>query len=342
MKFSFASLEWFWICLGAGMIALLIRMGIERKKLARRPSLFFSRTHRHFHLLSSQGRITARHPSGWILLALRILALAALTLALMRPQKVTTEQAEPLMGVDIVLAIDTSNSMQALDFQPFNRLQGAKKIASDFVAKRQSDRIGIVAFGGAALLNCPLTLDKQAALSFLDQIEINMTQVDGTAIGSGIMASLAHLKKVPSKTKTLILLTDGRNNAGSVDPITAAKTAQTLGVRIYTIGTGKRGGGIFPVTDPIFGTRYIRRPEEEIDEDTLTKVAEMTGGRYFRATELTELRGIFDEIDRLEKTEVAPPILHHYEEIYPALAVAALFLLGTEILLRGTLLMKIP
>ncbi|MEK7288110.1 MAG: VWA domain-containing protein [Elusimicrobiota bacterium] len=342
MKLEFAS-PWLGLaCLILGLGVSLIIQILKHKKVSASAALIYSKAEHNYQLLNQQSGLRRRHPSSIILALIRAAALAVLVLALMRPQKVTTEQLEPLLGVDIALALDTSGSMQALDFQPFNRLQGAKKIASEFVDKRGSDRIGIVAFGGAAILACPLTLDKQAVQSFLEQVEINMTQTDGTAIGSAIMVSLAHLKKVPSKSKTIILLTDGRNNAGSVDPVTGAKTARALGVKIYTIGTGKRGGGIFPVVDPIFGTRYIRRPEEEIDEDTLTKVAEITEGKYFRATELNELKGIFEEIDRLEKTEAAPPKTHHYEELYPPLLMAALFLLGTEILLRGTLLLTLP
>ncbi|MBI4667903.1 MAG: VWA domain-containing protein [Elusimicrobia bacterium] len=324
------------------LTALLTIKILKRKRLACDATLRYSKADADRSFLMEKTGMGKYATTGDALAILRIIALLLLAAALMRPQKVTIEELEPMLGVDIILALDTSTSMQALDFQPFNRLQAAKKIAADFIDKRTSDRIGLVVFGGAAVLACPPTLDREAVKSFLEHVEIAMTQTEGTAIGSGLMTSLVHLKKVPSLSKTVILLTDGRNNTGSVDPLAAAKTAQSMGVKVYTIGAGKRGGGIYAMTDPIFGTRYIRRPEEEIDEDTLTKIAENTGGKYFRATELSELKGIFDEINRLEKTEVKPPRQIRFEELYPPLVLAALFFLGVEILLQGTLLLTLP
>ncbi|MBI4369225.1 MAG: VWA domain-containing protein [Elusimicrobia bacterium] len=334
-----------WLGLAAALIAVLLtllsswlhRRGrfLERSLSHPKTLGFASALTHHFHW-----RPGARAQTS--LTILRLVSLTCLALAAARPQRVSISQIEPLAGVDIILSIDTSSSMQALDFQPFNRLQAAKKIAVDFVEKRKGDRIGLVTFGGSAIISCPLTLDRQAAISFIEQIEIGMTQTEGTAIGSGLMTSILHLRKVPSASKIVILLTDGRNNAGSVDPITAAKTAESLGIKVYTIGAGKRGGGIYQVTDPIFGTRLIRRPEEEIDEATLTKIADITSGRYYRAAELAELKSVFSEIDRLEKNEFEPPKTYHYEELYPPLLLAALFLLGTETFLRATILLTLP
>lgn len=329
------------LALGLVALALVSLRFLSQKKLFRSSSLGYSQT--------SLAKTALRQALGYspknttpLLLILRIAALATFALALARPQKITTNEMEPILGVDVMLVIDTSASMQALDFQPFNRIQAAKKIASEFVAKRRGDRIGLVAFGGAAVIACPPTLDHDAVQGFLNHIEIGMTQTDGTAIGSGLMTALNHLKKFPSKSKTVILLTDGRNNAGSVDPITAAKTAQALGVKVYAIGTGKRGGGIFPIQDPYLGTRYVRVPEEEIDEETLTKIADLTQGQYFRATELAELRAIFEQIDLLEKTEIVPPKIARYEELYPLLVTVGIFLLGLEVFLRGTLMFTLP
>ncbi|MBI4063052.1 MAG: VWA domain-containing protein [Elusimicrobia bacterium] len=324
------------------LAAFLVMRLIARKKWGDAATLDYPQTQAHAELLENSGRPAGQDNSEIILKISRMAALALIAIALARPQKVTIEEIEPVLGVDIMLTLDTSASMQALDFQPFNRLQAAKKIATEFIDKRKGDRVGIVIFGGTGLLSCPPTLDHHAVKEFMEQVEIGMTQTEGTAIGSGLMTALAHLKKVPSLSKVVVLLTDGRSNAGSVDPVTAAKTAQALGVKVYTIGAGKRGGSIYPVQDPIFGLRYIHRPEEEIDEDALTKIATATGGRYYRATDLGELKAIFEEIDRLEKTEIQPPRRVQFEELYPPLLLAALFFLGTEIFLRATLLFRIP
>lgn len=321
---------------------LVVKNELHKRKKIAAPSLAYSQTSQAKELLTAALGQSPKDASVFILSALRILGFLALALGLARPQKVTSTQTESLYGVDIMLALDTSTSMQAIDFDPLNRMQATKKIAREFAAKRKNDRVGIVAFGGAAILACPPTLDREAVLGFLDQVDIGMTKTDGTAIGSGLMTALLHIKKLPSKSKTVILLTDGRNNAGSVDPLTAAKTAQALGVKVYAIGAGKRGGGIFVVPDPLLGTRRVKIPEEEIDEETLTKIAETTGGKYFRATELNELRAIFEEIDQLEKSEMEPPKIFHYDELYPIALMLALFFLGVETLLRGTLFFSIP
>ncbi|MBI2069662.1 MAG: VWA domain-containing protein [Elusimicrobia bacterium] len=324
------------------IICFLFIIMLDRRGFNPKATILYSKALFSWALLKEKFGLEPRHSTPAALGVLRFLAFITLALALARPQKVTVEEMEPLLGVDIILALDTSASMEALDFQPFNRLQAAKKIAADFIEKRKTDRMGLVVFGGAGLLVCPPTLDKEAVGTFLKHIEIGMTQTEGTAIGSGLMTTLTHLKRIPSLSKTVILLTDGKNNAGSVDPMTAAKTAQAMGVKVYTIGAGRKGGGIYPVVDPIFGTRYVHRPEEEIDEETLIKIAESTGGKYFRASELSELKAIFDEINRLEKTEVTPPKRHQFEELYPPLLLVAMFFLGTEILLRGTLLLTLP
>ncbi len=333
--------------LGIGALALILIAGfihriLNRKKLFSSAKLSYSQTNTAKIILTSLLGGRPKNRATGFLAALRLAALLALATALARPQKVTSSELEPILGVDIMLVMDTSSSMQAMDFDPLNRMEASKRIASDFVAKRKGDRVGIVAFGGAAILACPPTLDHDAVQAFLNQVDIGMTQVDGTAIGSALMTALAHLKKLPSKSKTIILLTDGRSNAGTIDPLTAAKTAQAMGIKIYAVGTGKRGGGIFPVQDAFGHTQYAKIPGEEIDEETLTRVAETTQGKYFRATELSELKQIFEEIDRLEKTEVLPPKILEFDELYPSFVVFGLFLLGVEVLLRGTLFFTIP
>lgn len=324
------------------ILTLIAQQFIKRKKIFKMASLPYSKTKQIRALLEPQGNDGKNLSSARVLGLMRFLGLLLLALALARPQKITVQELEPVLGVDIALVIDTSSSMQALDFHPLDRLEAAKKIAGEFIKKRKSDRIGLVAFGGAGVLTCPPTLDHEALLSFLKHIQIGMTKSDGTAIGSGVMTALTHLRKIPSKSKIVILLTDGRSNAGAVDPMTAAKAAEAIGVKIYAVGAGKRGGGIFAVQDPLLGTRYVRATEEEIDEETLTKMAQLSGGRYYRATDLNELSAIFDEIDALEKTSIDPPKHIEYKELYPPLLVGALFLLGLETLLRATLLLTLP
>lgn len=330
------------VAFALALLALIVKRQVRKRKKLSSAAIAYSHTSQVKELLAVMFGQPPQNNANLVLNAFRILGFLALSLALARPQKVTSTQVEPLYGVDIILALDTSSSMQALDFDPFNRIQAAKKIAREFIAKRKNDRIGIVAFGGAAILACPPTLDHEAVQGFLDQVDIGMTKTDGTAVGSALMTALLHIKKLPSKSKTVILLTDGRSNAGSVDPLTAAKTAQALGVKVYTVGTGKRGGGVFVVADPLFGSRRVKIPEEEIDEEALTRIAEATRGKYFRATELHELRAIFEEIDQLEKSQMEPPKISSYDELYPIFLILALFFLGVEILLRGTLLFSIP
>lgn len=348
-KIALASPELFLAATVGIFLSFFLLKILRRKKINKSAALLYSGSQSAQLILEGDpstplraGHEKPEPGTRLIQIVLRVTALTLAALALSRPQKVTVEELEPIAGVDIMLAIDTSASMQAIDFDPLNRLQAAKELAANFISKRAGDRIGVVSFGGAAVLNCPLTLDHSAVQGFLKQVEIGITQAEGTAIGSGLMAAITYLRKVPSKSKLVILLTDGVNNAGSVDPITAAKLAQSLGIKVYTIGAGKRGGGIFVINDPIFGTRRVKAPEEEIDEETLTKVAQATGGQYFRATEMGELRRIFDEIDKMEKTEIEAPKQVRYEELYYIPLAGALLVLGFETLLAGTWLFTIP
>ena len=236
---------------------------------------------------------------------LTFVAIALFIIAFARPQEGRKRTEILSQGVDIVLAIDTSGSMQALDFKKndtqVTRLSVVKDVVAEFVKHREMDRIGMVVFGANAFTQCPLTLDQSILLSFLDKLKIGMAG-DATAIGSAIGISARRLKDLKSKSKIIILLTDGRNNSGTIPPLQAAEIAKTLGIKIYTIGVGKRGKAPFLV-DSIFGKRLIYQ-DVDIDEEVLNKISEMTDAKYFRATDLKSLKDIYNRIDLLEKSEI--------------------------------------
>jgi Ca-activated chloride channel family protein len=277
----------------------------------------------------------------WGPLALKALALALTVLALARPQSVRREPAGPAEGIDIVLVLDTSESMRALDFDPFDRMTAAKQAATDFIKRRVSDRIGLVVFGGEPLMACPPTLDYEALLGFLEDVKPGMTQSRGTAIGDGLAAAAAHLKDSPAKSRIAVVLTDGANNAGLVDPLTAGKAAKALGIKVYTIGTAKRGRAMVPVDHPVLGRQMVAI-DDDLDEDLLTRVAEETGGRYYRATSAKELSEIYGDIDQLEKSAVDRPETVSYSDHYRRLLWPAALVLAAELLLGHTLLVRLP
>ncbi|PCI38686.1 MAG: aerotolerance regulator BatA [Elusimicrobia bacterium] len=271
---------------------------------------------------------------------LTTLALLLMVIALARPQKIKREAAGATEGIDILLAIDTSLSMQAIDFDPMNRMTAARTAAIEFVGKRLTDRIGALVFGGDPLLMSPLTLDYDGLRSFLEVIYAGMTHSEGTAIGDGLAAAVNHLKDSESETKIVILLTDGRSNTGVIDPLTAAKTAKAFGIKVYTIGTAKRGQSYVP-QDTAFGRRLVPI-RDDLDEDTLLQIAAETDGKYFRATNIEELKEIYAIIDRLEKTEFDRPELITYSDIlFPFLLPAALLLI-IEFISSRTLLRRLP
>jgi Ca-activated chloride channel family protein len=265
-----------------------------------------------------------------------------LSFALARPQAGQKSSEIYNQGIDILLALDTSTSMQAIDFKPANRFEAAKKVAKEFVKGRTHDRIGIVVFAGLAYTQCPLTADTDAVLNFLDQSAIGMTQVDGTAIGSAIATAVNRLKDSPGKSRVVILVTDGRSNIGEIDPLTAAQAAQALGARVYTIGAGQPGGALYPVDDPFFGRQYVKMPGQELDESTLAKIAETTGGRYFRATDSAALERIFKQIDSMEKSEIKTVKYTNYTELFGWMLWPAFILLLLEIALANTWLKRLP
>jgi len=279
--------------------------------------------------------VQARH----ILFLLQMLVLSLLVVAFARPQSGIKGEEVITQGVDIVLAMDISSSMLAEDIRP-NRVEASKQVAAEFVKGRKNDRIGMVVFSGEAYTQCPLTLDYGIVLNFLDQLYVGMIE-DGTAMGMGLATAVNRLRNSEAKSKVIILLTDGRNNRGEIDPITAAQAAQAFDVRIYTIGAGTRGTAMYPVDDPFWGRRYVPM-QVDIDEESLRKIAEMTGGKYFRATDRKQLDSIYREIDSMEKTEIKVTEYTRYSELfYYFVSIAGLVLLG-EIGLAHTRFRKIP
>ncbi len=271
----------------------------------------------------------------------RLIVVTLLIIGLARPQSGTRKQEISAEGIDIMLALDVSSSMLAEDFKPKNRIEAAKTVAEEFINGRTNDRIGLAIFAGESFTQCPLTLDYGVLIELLEKVKVAPREWDGTAIGNGIATAVSRLKDSRAKSKVLILLTDGRNNAGEVDPQTAAQIAQTFNIRIYTIGAGKRGSALYPVDDPIFGRRYVNRPVE-IDEELLQRVADQTGGEYFRATDSEKLRQIYNRIDEMEKTKIKVEEFTKYRELYVNYAGVGLLLLIVEVLLANTWLRKLP
>ncbi|MFQ6043517.1 MAG: VWA domain-containing protein [Candidatus Poribacteria bacterium] len=278
------------------------------------------------------------------LLFLRCVVIVLIAFAMARPQKGVEESKLVSEGIDIVLAIDVSGSMQAEDFQiageRHNRLYVVKDVVRDFIKGRQNDRIGIVVFAGRPYTLCPLTLDYGWLIQNLDRAQIGMLE-DGTAIGSAIATGLNRLRESTAKSKVLILLTDGRNNAGRISPETAANIAKTLNVKIYTIGAGTKGMAPFPTLD-FFGNKVYQPVKIEIDDESLAKIAQETGGKYFRATDTEKLRQIYSEIDKMEKTKIETPQYLEYREFYPYFLIPALVGFLTELALANTRFRRLP
>ncbi|HET7631240.1 MAG TPA: VWA domain-containing protein [Gemmatimonadaceae bacterium] len=273
--------------------------------------------------------VVAGRRRGWsrVLVGLRNLVLVLAILALARPRAGARAETRSSQGINIVIAIDLSSSMLAKDFQPDNRLEVAKRTVQQFIAERSSDRIGIVAFAGEALTQVPLTTDYPVVLTAVGNLQAGQLE-DGTAIGTAIATAANRLREAPGLSRVMILLTDGVNNRGSIDPRTAAYAAADFGIKIYTIGVGTEGMAPVPVGRGLFGLRYENRPVE-IDEALLTDVAKITGGRYFRARDAAALRNIYDQIDQLERVPVQTTTYVRHAELYRwplGLALAALLL----------------
>ncbi len=275
---------------------------------------------------------------------LRLAGAILIILALARPQAPIADSKIVTEGIDIVLTLDSSTSMLAEDFkingQRESRIDVIKDVVKNFIKGRKNDRLAIVTFAARAYTVCPLTLDYNWLLTNLERLKSGMLE-DGTAIGSGIAASLSRLKNSAAKSKVIILLTDGRNNTGTISPLTAAEAAKALKVKIYTIGAGAKGPVPYPARD-FFGNKVYQQVEVDLDENTLTKIASITGANFFSATNTQSLRDIYGEIDKLEKTPVQEKGYLQYNELFPLFLVPGLILLFLEVVLMNTVLRKVP
>jgi Ca-activated chloride channel family protein len=279
--------------------------------------------------------------------ALRATALALLVVAAARP--VAEDRTEEILseGVDIVIVLDQSGSMAAVDlgrkpdgYDPISRLDVAKRVTAQFIAGRHADRIGLVVFAGVAFTRCPVTLDYGLVEQILESVQITR-RYDGTAIGMGLATAASRLRDGSAKSRIAILVTDGRNNTGEIDPVTAANLCRSLGIRVYTVGVGSEGVAPVPVNDPVFGPRYVYQPVD-IDEETLREIAEITEGQYFRASDARSLEEIFTRIDTLEKTEVKMRERVRRSELFSPWAAGGALLLLLDILLSWTVLRVHP
>jgi Ca-activated chloride channel family protein len=320
----------------AGLLLLGLLLWILSRRRRRTASLVFSGTEAFRHIAPGLG-VRLRH----LPLALRVAGLALLLVAFARPQ--TGHQHEEVLtrGIDIVLVVDVSGSMRTEDFKPKNRLAVAKDVVGEFVRGRRNDVIGLVVFAANAYTRCPLTLDYEVLLAFLDEVDFATRDEDGTAIGMGLATAVARLKDSTGKSKVMVMLTDGRNNRGQIDPLTGARLAQALDVKVYTIGVGKEGEAPYPIDDPILGRRYIN-VSADIDEVTLKDIARETGGRYFRATDSRSLKTIFETIDRLEQTEIKVRGYTRHAEKFAVFLYLGALLIAVELLLGATFLKRIP
>jgi len=315
---------------------VLLRVGLRSRPAARYPTLA------PFAALRPSTAVLARR----LLPVARVVALSLLVVAFARPQRVEHEKEILTEGIDIMLALDVSGSMQAEDFKPKNRLYVAKSVVSEFLDLIRNDRVGLVVFAGQAFTQCPLTLDYDVLRNLLSKVEIGMIE-DGTAIGTAIVNCVSRLKDSEARSKVVILLTDGENNAGKVDPDTAAKVAEALGVRVYTVGVGKQGGAPIPVDHPVYGKIYARNPDgslvlTHIDEESLQRIARITNGQYFRATDAEALKKIYAQILDLERTKFQVKEFEKAHEYFRWAAVPALLLLGLELALANTRLRVLP
>lgn len=289
---------------------------------------------RFFKLMSRPGNIWLRH----LLAVLKLLAVVCIVLALARPQAENTWKSYSSEGIDIVLTMDVSGSMLAMDLKP-DRLEASKEVAKNFILNRPQDRIGMVIFSGESFTQCPLTTDHAVLINMMKDIKSGMIE-DGTAIGLGLANAVNRLKESKAKSKVVILLTDGINNRGAIAPQTAAELAQSMGVRVYTIGVGTYGDAPYPFHTP-FGVKVQNVPVE-IDEPMLKTIAEQTGGQYFRATDNEKLKLIYGEIDKLEKSKIEVKHFSKREEHYFIFALIGMLLLLSEAVLRYTLIRKLP
>ena len=253
----------------------------------------------------------------------RLAIISLIILALARPRLSDTIRETKTEIIDILLVIDQSSSMLAQDFKP-NRLEAAKDVAKTFIKDREGDRLGIIIFAGESYIQCPLTRDIDVLLEFTDEIEIIDREHDGTAIGMAIANSINRLRESEAKSKTIILLSDGSNNQGELEPVTAAELAEKFDIKIYTVAAGTRGLAPYPVTDA-WGRQVIQKVQVDVDEESLKEIAEITGGQFFRATDNQSLKKVYEEIDTLERTEIEVTEYQNYTELYSWFTIPAAF-----------------
>ena len=330
-EYTFANKAFFFLLL---LIPLLVLWNI-----------FLSRRGKRFILFSSKSIIRDSNHTWKTffiknLIYVKLFALALFIVALARPQALSYYDTESKKGIDILVTLDVSGTMASMDFQPRNRLTVAKDIISDFIKKRSNDRIGLVAFAGQAYTKCPLTIDYEILRYFLKQTEIGELE-DGTAIGMALATSVNRIRYSKSKSKIIILLTDGNNNKGEIDPRDAARIAKDFNVKVYTIGVGTRGEAQYPMVNEYGETQYVMVPVE-IDEDLLKYIANTTGGIYFRATDQQQLKNIFAEIDRWEKTEISTRRYYNTRDLYLYFLLAGFGLLMLAEFARRTVLKTLP
>jgi len=291
-------------------------------------------THRNLQTMKKSYKVKLLH----VPFILRSLAIALIIIALARPQASNSWRTESTEGIDIMMALDISGTMMAEDLKP-NRLKASKDVATEFILSRPNDNIGLVVFAGESFTQCPLTTDHAVLVNLFNAIDYGLIE-DGTAIGLGLANAINRIKDSKAKSKVIILLTDGSNNRGDIAPITAAEIAKSFGIRIYAIGVGSYGQVRIPVQTPM-GLQY-QVMDSEFDEKSLQEIAGMTGGHYFRATNNAKLRNIYQEIDKMEKTKINVREYNKKNEEFFVFAIVAFLLLLTEILLRNTILKRIP
>ncbi|PIE72349.1 MAG: hypothetical protein CSA20_08410 [Deltaproteobacteria bacterium] len=314
------------------LLALLPLLAVLWGRRGAAPALLFSSTS-VLSRLALAGKTSPGSLARW----LRLISLALLVVAVARPQMGSSSVEIEASGIDILLAVDVSGSMEAMDFsldgRPTSRLEVVKKVVGKFIEQRPNDRIGLLAFGGRPYLVSPLTLDHEWLRRRLESLEIGMVE-DGTAIGSAIGSGLNRLRDMQAKSRILILLTDGVNNAGNVPPRIAAETAETLGIKVYTIGAGRRGEAPVPVTDR-FGRKRLVQAQVDIDEKTLREVASLSGASYFRATDTDSLEKIYAAIDTMETTSRTIKKIENYHDLFGYLVFMVVVLLAVESYYRG-------
>ena len=324
------------------LLLLLPVLGWLKGKQGQPPAFVYSSV----QLVRGMLNVT-RTRSGAFLTAMRWLSVALLIIALAQPRLTKSETKVSASGVDIAVALDMSGSMASEDFEVgrerLSRLAMAKDVLKKFVEKRPNDRIGIVAFATQAYIASPLTLDHEFLLQTLDRLELGTIDDSRTAIGSALSTAINRLRELKSKSKIVILMTDGQNNAGKVAPLTVAEASQKLGVKVYTIGVGMRGEAPMPTgRNPFTGQKVYQLMPVDIDEDTLQKIATMTGGKYYRADNSQRFQAIYAEIDKLEKTEAEVKKFSHHNELFAWVISPALGLLLLEVLLRHTIWRRLP